>query len=116
MKKTIIYLAVPYTHSSPDIRILRFNIVNKVAAKLINEGFNIFSPISHSHPISLSGDLPISFDFWNNYCKAFLDVSQKLLVLKLDGWEESVGVKAEIEIAKNLGIPIEYLEYSNDLV
>ena len=110
MTKKIIYLAVPYTHADPAIRERRFNIVNKVAASLINKGLHIFSPISHSHPIALSGDLPKGIEFWLEFDRCFLEVSQKLIVLKLDGWEESKGVKAEIEIATELGIPIEYME------
>ena len=38
-----------------------------------------------------------------------------VLVLKLDGWEESTGVKAEIKIAESLGIPVEYVDYDDDL-
>jgi len=30
------------------------------------------------------------------------------VVLTLEGWRESKGVAAEIEIAKQLGIPVEY--------
>ncbi|MBU1783170.1 DUF4406 domain-containing protein, partial [Patescibacteria group bacterium] len=37
----------------------------------------------------------------------------KLYVLKLDGWEESVGVQAEIKMAKELDLEIEYLNYEN---
>lgn len=110
--KTLVYLAVPYSHPNKKVREKRFNIVNKVAAKLISEGEHIFSPISSSHPISLAGDLPKSFDFWIEYDRAFLKCSKKLIVLMLKGWEESIGVSGEIKIAKQLNIPIEYLSYS----
>jgi hypothetical protein len=33
-----------------------------------------------------------------------------MVVLKLGGWEESVGIAAEIKIAEDLGIPVTYME------
>lgn len=111
IKKSLVYLATPY--SSPDafIREIRFNIVNKVAANLIKQGLHIFSPISHSHPLAMVGDLPKGFDFWVQYDRAFLECCQKLLVLRLDGWQDSKGVNGEMQIAKELNIPIEFMDF-----
>ena len=105
-----VYLAVPYTHKNPRVLTRRFNLVNKAAAKLINQGYYVFSPISMNHPIKLADDLPCLWEFWAAYDTAYLEVCNKMFVLKLPGWDKSVGVTAEIEIAKKLKIPIEYLE------
>ena len=113
MNKKLTYLAVPYSHSDPAIRQKRFEIVNKVSADLMSAGHLIFSPISHTHPIALAGELPVHWEFWKNFDIAYLEVSKKLIVLMLDGWKESKGVTGEVEIAVDLGIPIEYLEYEN---
>lgn len=110
MKEELIYLATPYSHPDPEVMKQRFHSVNKVAAKLMKEGLHIFSPISHSHPIAIENDLPTNWEYWESYDRAFLKASRKLIVLKLDGWENSVGVTAEIKIAKELGIEIEYIE------
>jgi len=112
--KKLVYLAVPYSHSDAAIRQMRFHVVNKVAADLINKGLHIFSPISHSHPLSIDGDLPKGFDFWMEFDRSFLECCNKLIVLKLDGWDKSLGVKGEIEIATELGIPIEYMDYQGN--
>jgi hypothetical protein len=74
-------------------------------------GMVVFSPISHSHPIAIANpSMPqCDFDYWMKFDEAFLCCSERLLVLMLDGWEESKGVAAEIAIAKEMGIPIEYL-------
>jgi hypothetical protein len=109
VKKEITYLAVPYTHKNPKIIEKRFIIVNKIAAILMNEGYHIFSPISHSHPIALAGKLPTQWEYWGQYDRAFLKCSKNLIVLKLDGWKKSTGVQAEIKIAKEYGIPIKYI-------
>lgn len=117
MKKTKenrrVYLAVPYTHENPRVLTRRFNLVNRAAARLINEqNYFVFSPISMNHPIKIADDLPCLWEFWADYDTAYLEVCSKMFVLKLPGWEKSVGVAAEIEIAKKLKIPIEYLEKS----
>lgn len=40
----------------------------------------------------------------------FILKCDRMIVVKLDGWEESEGVNAEIEFALDQGIPIEYIE------
>ena len=108
---TLIYLAVPYSHPDPAIRQQRFEIVNQVAATLMREGLHIFSPISHTHPITTCGDLPTSWEFWKEYDEAMLARCVSLMVLMLSGWRESIGVRAEIRIAENLGLPVRFIKW-----
>lgn len=105
------YLAVPYSHPDPSIRQQRFEAVNRVAAKLINDGHLIFSPISHSHHIATQHGLECGWEFWKRHDQFFLSMCWRLLILKLDGWETSVGVMAEIAFAETMGIEIEFMEY-----
>jgi hypothetical protein len=107
---SITYLAAPYSHRSKHVMEFRFWAINKVASKMIRDGVCVFSPISHTHPIAESGGLPVDFDYWQRHNRAWLERCQKVVVLKLDGWTHSRGVAAEIEIARELGIPVEYLE------
>ena len=109
VKNTFEYLACPYSHPYAEIREQRFEAVNKVAAKLMKEGRIIFSPISHTHPIAQYG-LPKEWEFWRKYDRRFISLCEKVVVLMLGGWKESVGVQAEIKLAKLLGKPIEYME------
>ena len=110
MNKSLIYLAVPYSHPDPQVKQRRFDAVNKVAAKLMKDGNYIFSPISHTHPIALAGELPGDWQYWEGYDRTILEMCKKIIVLKLDGWEKSSGVNAEIKLAKELGLEIEYYE------
>ena len=112
-KGELIYLACPYMHSDPAVIEDRVRHVNKLAGALINEGFYIFSPISHSHPIAKEVDLPGDWKFWEGYDRAIIAFCKGLYVFKLPGWEKSIGVAAEIKIAKEMGIPIEYIEYED---
>ena len=110
-KGELIYLASPYTHKDPAIKEKRFKDVNKITSKLMSEGFYIFSPISHTHPIALAGSLPGDWQYWEGYDRVIIKNCKCLLVLKMGGWETSTGVQSEIKIAKELGIPVEYMDF-----
>ena len=107
MKK--IYLATPYSHKQQNIRRDRFNAVNEVAAKLMRDGNLVFSPISHTHPIAEAGGLPKDWEFWEEYDKTFIEWADEVYVFMQEGWAESKGVTAEIEIAKETNKPITLL-------
>jgi hypothetical protein len=108
MKK--IYLAGPYSHQNMHVKAHRFNKLNIAAAKLMLDGFMVFSPISHTHPIALAGDLPGGWEFWEEYDKTFIEWCDELHILKLAGWTESTGVQAEIEIAQKMDKPIVFIK------
>lgn len=110
-KGELIYLACPYMHKDDQVIEDRVDAATKTAGLLIAEGYYIYSPITHSHPISKKVSLPGDWAFWEGYDRVFLKACKGLYVLKVDGWEQSIGVQAEIKIAKELGIPVEYLEY-----
>ena len=112
-ENNMIYLAVPYSHPDPRVRLGRFVAVNRVAASLMRQGFLVFSPISHGHPICAEGDLPGDWQYWEHFCRAILKICKRFVVLQLDGWENSVGVQNELRLARELGIPIEYWRPDN---
>lgn len=109
-QRPLVYLATPYSHDDALVMSKRFGEVNKAAAKLMRAGIHVFSPISHNHPIAMDHELPTGWDFWEAYDMAYLKCSHRLIVLKLEGWEQSVGVAAEIKMARELGLEIEYME------
>jgi nucleoside 2-deoxyribosyltransferase len=104
----IIYLASPYSHPDPAVREQRFHAACRAAVALLHAGRVVFSPIAHSHPLAQHG-LPGNWQFWERYDRAFLERCDEVVVLMLDGWEESFGVQAEIRIAQELGKPVRYL-------
>jgi hypothetical protein len=107
----LIYLSSPYTHAEHYMKVARFVLVSKVAAKLMGEGKYIFSPITHCHPLAELASLPENWEFWEGYDRCMIAACDKLLVLRLPGWEISKGVQAEIHIAINHGQPVEYMDY-----
>lgn len=101
------YLCSPYSHPDPAVRQHRFDAVCQYAAKLMSEGHNVFSPIAHSHPISLHLDNSLDHDFWLKQDLSFLERwADEMVVLCLPGWGESKGIVIEIKAAEQAHIPI----------
>jgi len=101
-----IYLASPYTHPNPDIMQERYEHAARVTAEMLNRRQYVYSPIVHCHELACRHDLPRDINFWRDYNTAMLRLAGQLKVLKLEGWEQSVGVQFEMDLAKRLGIPI----------
>jgi hypothetical protein len=101
------YLASAY--SKWEDKELAATIVEKAAASLMNRGLVIYAPICHGHAVAKHG-LPYSWDFWKRQCQPMIDAAAAMIVLKMDGWEESVGVQYEIGEFERTGKPVVYLE------
>ncbi len=100
------YLASPYFHPDPAVRQKRFEDVCKAASVLMSRGEFVFSPIAHSYPIAVMGALPLDFAYWEQYDREMLAGCEELWVLRLDGFKESKGVQAEIDIAAEYCMPV----------
>lgn len=113
----MIYFASPYTSDDLDIEKVRYMNVCLKMAELINKGYAIFSPIAMYHGVSVYGNLNkdysnLSKDFetWKRINHYFLSLCNELWILMLEGWEDSEGIKQEIEWAKELQLPIHYIK------
>lgn len=117
MGKSLIYLATPYSHPDKAVRLARFEAVNRFAAKLMAEGRHVYSPISHTHPIAEAGGLPLGWEYWDIYDRTMMSACSGMIVFCQPGWSESKGVTAEIEIATEMNLEIEFVwpESSIDL-
>lgn len=96
---SLVYLASPYSDDDERVREARFDKACRVAKHLIGHGYNVFSPIAHSHPVAThygSPELPKGWSFWRRIDTQFLRACDELFVLTLPGWRESEGVLAEI--------------------
>lgn len=105
-----IYLACPYSHPDPMVRRWRVKQVDMKAAELMEQGNLVFSPLSHSHPISNYCRVdPTDHDFWLRQDLWILDICDEMHILCLPGWDESKGIGVEIEYAKSKGIQIIFI-------
>lgn len=107
---SLCYLASPYTHVDPAIREQRYLAVCKKAAELMLAGKVIFSPIAHSHPIAeqMPDGCAVDGKLWQKQDAPYVEFCDEMIVLMLDGWENSSGVRHEIERANQRGIPVSY--------
>lgn len=110
-----IYLASPYSDPKESVRIHRWSMACEAAGRLLNLGYLVYSPIAHTHPIATHCDLPQGWDFWKRLDESFItEWADCLVVLKMDGWKESLGVRAEIELATLHELPVLYWLLGSD--
>ena len=106
MKK--IYLASPYTSPDPIVRNSRVELASIIAARLMEQGYVVFSPITHSHRVAdhLHHRNARSHEFWMAQCLPMLEASDCMMILPIDGWRESRGIAEELAFARSNDIPI----------
>jgi len=108
-KKQLIYFASPYTHSSKHVVHERFEKVTRFTSHLIKKGYFVFSPIVYCHLMAGRYKMPTDWKYWHDFNEEFMSRCDKLLIFKLKGWQQSGGIKKEIEMAKKHKIPVEYI-------
>jgi hypothetical protein len=111
-RHSVIYLACPYTHPDPEIRRRRFEAATKAAAELIRQGNIVYSPITMTHPIDmeLAGRAnTLGSDYWVAFDEAFMEMCSEIVILQLDGWQESSGIARELDYFRSAGKPIRYM-------
>lgn len=108
----MIYIAGPYSNP-PELRKLRFEQLSRAAAEYVRAGHYVYCGIAHAHPIDLHlQDLQLTSDFWCALDRRFMAVCDRCVVIQLDGWECSSGVKQEVAWFKERSRPVEFVEPS----
>jgi nucleoside 2-deoxyribosyltransferase len=76
------------------------------------EGNAVFSPIAHSHGVAdyMPEHIRLNGDFWMEQDLPLLAKCDEIVVLCLEGWEQSSGVQQEIAFARERGIPVRRLQ------
>lgn len=108
------YLATSYTWKNPMrnlpligkalarlVEYVRYRRVSKATAILMERtGWNIFSPITHSHIIpKWIPERLNTHTFWLNLDFDWISMCDEVWVFCQPGWQESYGVGKEIELA-----------------
>ena len=104
----MIYLASPYSHDDPSVRELRFQAACRATAELINQGHVVFSPIVYGHPLTKHG-VATEWTAWESFARKQIAIADEMLVLCVDGWEDSAGIREEIYLAEISNTPIDSL-------
>lgn len=104
------YIACPYT--DPDLKVEedRFAAVRHFVAEYARRGRVVYSPILHFHEAARVHGLPTSAAFWREHNAVMLRHAARLLVYCLPGWDQSVGVAFEVDLARRCHIPVDYVD------
>lgn len=104
----MIYLACPYSHPDPAVRQARHEAANRAAARIMEEGRLVFSPLSHSHPVEQHMAEIHDTAWWMRQDLAFMEHCTECVVLTLPGWRDSKGVAIEIAWFEARGRSVTY--------
>ena len=113
MKK--IYLAIPYSGMTES----SYKQANLASVLILNERMNVFSPITHSHPLTLLDGytIPHTWEYWQNIDYQFIDWADEVWVLVPEEGTEKVlastGVQAEIKYAIQHDMPVKFITMNN---
>lgn len=104
------YLALPYSHKSERVMKERAAISDFIFRELSMEGRIVFAPITMCHRVAKEYGMPRDWRFWRKMGEAFVNISDRVLVIALPKWHRSVGLTAELDLAAKRGLEIEYLD------
>ncbi len=119
--KLKIYLMTPYSHLDDFIRKWRAEMACLAAGILMKRGHTVFSPIAHSHGVSLFMDNSLDREFWLKQDQSFMDWADiGLAVDFIDdpvpcAWYDSYGINWETERMLANGQPVLCAELSEKL-
>jgi hypothetical protein len=100
------YVATPYSKYPGGIE-AAFLDACKLTAKLIQMGISCFSSIAHTHPIAVHGGLdPYDYSIWIPADLPMMQACETLIVVHMQGWQESLGIGEEVKFFAGAGKPI----------
>ena len=112
--KELVYLACPYSHDDPAVMQQRYETANLIAGQLMQMDYYVFSPLSHSHPITQQCRMnAVDHDFWLAQDCAIFMHCELMMIVDIDGWKDSYGIQLEIQWAMDLDMPIVLVKVSN---
>lgn len=113
----MIYIASPYTSPlAGDLAIMAqknryLKAVEFQTFLMLTNGPPAFSPIVYCHPIALANPgMGTDAAYWQRFNMAFIRKAEAIFALCLPGWEQSKGMKVELQVAKMLDIPVVYYD------
>ncbi len=109
MKQGFWYLATPYSKYPAGIE-QAFIDACRETAMLLRAGVPIFSPIAHTHPIAVHGNInPRDHKIWLPADRPLMDAACGLIVCQMETWDQSYGIGVEIETFTAAGKPVVYM-------
>lgn len=97
------YLASPYTNDDPKVVEMRVELAHQYYSLFTSHGLHIHNATYESHRAARTWKLPTHYQFWLEHNSAFIRPCAGIIIAEIDGWDQSKGVKSEIEEGRSLG-------------
>lgn len=112
MSDSFTYLATPYSKYPHGLEAAYHEACR--AANLLRETrrIRIFCPVAEFHELAKSlGVDPRDHSFWLAVCRPFMGRAAGLLVVKMAGWQGSLGIAEEIQAFHVMGKPVGFVDW-----
>jgi len=112
--KNFWYVASPYSavgltgQLARELMEDRFRSVRAFMGWAMRANMIVYSPIVQCHQIATIYNLPTDHEFWLKFDEAMIKGGGGVIVLCIDGWQESFGVRGEVALAHSSGFPVLY--------
>ena len=101
---SLIFIAAPTKGVVTDGKLNESFIQNVAAYHRIFPNLTFIAPMIQDYVLlPYLQDMDATWDVWGKHCERSIKVCDEVWVIQFDSWETSVGVEAEIELAKTLG-------------
>ena len=108
MENGLYFLSVAY-HGTTEEKAYRHAISLKMTAECLRQGIHIFAPVIYVNQIVDEMKLPSTEErrkLVMPYLFDFLKVSKGMILIKVEGWQDSWGVRQELEFCQKHNIPV----------
>ena len=101
------YVGTVYTRHPKGIHIAHAEACRATAQLMLDGILSVYSPIVDSHCLAMIGGIdPMDHDLWIAHDEWEMTHRDGMIIVMMDGWKESVGLKSEAKVFKAAGKPI----------
>src|SRR5574338_41833 len=118
--RKLVYIASPFSCNTSNksmkkrVEEHRYEMITYIAAELkmkYGSTHSFILPITQSYNLcKAEPKLQGSFEQWKEDDLLYISKCDEMWVVQMDGWNKSIGVKAEIDHAQSLGLPVKYIK------
>jgi hypothetical protein len=103
------YLATPYSKYPHGLDVA-FQHAAEQAGLFVRNGHAVYSPIVHTHPIAIAAGInPLDHELWLDFDRPMMLAAIGLVVCRMEGWTDSVGIRFEIQAFEKMQKPVYYM-------
>jgi hypothetical protein len=94
---------------------MRVKQAGEATLVMLSRGLDVLSPIVHGHFLESVVQKSLPAERWYDLSMSLVMRCSEVWVLTLPGWEESKGIRIEVDVAKKLGKPVIFKSFSDIL-